>query len=254
MVKAGCLCMTLLSVGCSHFHTAAEAVPTPLQRDVAEARNISTHQVLAQDIDPIHSESIGIAPRINQWVAPGCALNFFTLGPRRSDRSASMLKRYLEGAEYTGRGYLSTYQRHMTRSTFAQGKSDLSEALKQDLSWFAQSLTVNALPISVVVIGHSSVEGAHEFNDTLSAARARNTLDYLTQIGVAKERIHAVAAGEFMPPGNFHPRDLSDRSRRVELVTFIRGPEARVELGSRGTQCRKPQHGVMSISDSGDRL
>lgn len=248
MMKLGCLCLILFSAGCGHFHPALVDLPEQTRIEVTQARNISTHRVLAQDIDYPDRGGMGQPVMARQWVAPGCRLQFYTLNHSRAMDHEPPLQRYLNDGIGPEVGYLSTYQRHVIRSTFEPGTSMLSEALKADLEWFAQSLKANAVLPHVVVIGHASSRGSEGFNSALSEDRALNTTRYLILNGISPEHIHVVAAGESIPPAYDHPVALHERSRRVELATFIRAPEPR---GGK-SDCRSQYNSTVSIANSRD--
>ncbi|WP_421910477.1 OmpA family protein [Marinobacter sp.] len=248
MMKLGCLCLILFSAGCGHFHPALADLPEQTRIEVTQARNISTHRVLAQDIDYPDRGGMGQPVMARQWVAPGCRLQFYTLNHSRAMDHEPPLQRYLNDGIGPEVGYLSTYQRHVIRSTFEPGTSMLSEALKADLEWFAQSLKANAVLPHVVVIGHASSRGSEGFNSALSEDRALNTTRYLILNGISPEHIHVVAAGESIPPAYDHPVALHERSRRVELATFIRAPEPR---GGK-SDCRSQYNSTVSIANSRD--
>ena len=248
MMKLGCLCLMLFSAGCGHFHPALVDLPEQTRIEVTQARNIATHRVLAQDIDYPDRGGMGQPVMARQWVAPGCRLQFYTLNHSRAMDHEPPLQRYLNDGIGPEVGYLSTYQRHVIRTTFEPGTSMLSQAMKADLEWFAQSLKANAVLPHVVVIGHASSRGSEGFNSALSEDRALNTTRYLILNGISPEHIHVVAAGESIPPAYDHPVALHERSRRVELATFIRAPEPR---GGK-SDCRSQYNSTVSIANSRD--
>jgi len=248
MLRPGCLWLILLSAGCSTFHPATGDSPEPTRMEVAEALSLSTSLPLALNLDPLNREEQRYRTA-TQRVAPNCRLQFFTLAHEQTADGERRLYGYPEGGQGAHSAYLATYRRYALRSTFEQGKSELPEALKLDLNWFAESLKASALPPQVVVTGHANADGSDEFNLTLSGARARNTTRHLISAGIARDRIHLVAAGEFIPLGNVHPDVRRERSRRVELVTFIPMPERK---SSAPGSCVQNNHRTVSVKDSGD--
>ncbi|BCE01751.1 OmpA family protein [Marinicellulosiphila megalodicopiae] len=67
--------------------------------------------------------------------------------------------------------------------------------------------------------GNTDLEGTVEYNKGLSLKRAQNTLDYLVEQGIKKERLTIIAFGESLPIVNAENQYLSDdKLRRADFV------------------------------------
>jgi len=109
--------------------------------------------------------------------------------------------------------------------SFDTGKADIKPAMRPVLDKFAQTLQANPVT-SVRIIGHTDSTGTDVVNDPLSVRRAANTRDYLTDRGVASNRIAIDGRGSREPLGdNSTPAERS-KNRRVEIFVAEAAPQA----------------------------
>lgn len=109
--------------------------------------------------------------------------------------------------------------------SFDTGKADIKPAMRPVLDKFAQTLQANPVT-SVRIIGHTDSTGTDAVNDPLSVRRAANTRDYLTDRGVASNRIAIDGRGSREPlADNSMPAERS-KNRRVEIFVAEAAPQA----------------------------
>lgn len=109
--------------------------------------------------------------------------------------------------------------------SFDTGKADIKPAMRPVLDKFAQTLQANPVT-SVRIIGHTDSTGTDAVNDPLSVRRAANTRDYLTDRGVASNRIAIDGRGSREPlADNSAPAERS-KNRRVEIFVAEAAPQA----------------------------
>ena len=76
---------------------------------------------------------------------------------------------------------------------------------------------LNRVPDAKIMIdGHASSEGQDEYNDVLSANRARTVANYLASCGVDKNRIVTAGHGSRVPNEDLEREEMR-RDRRVEI-------------------------------------
>jgi OmpA-OmpF porin, OOP family len=103
------------------------------------------------------------------------------------------------------------------RLTFELGSAVLTERGKAEARVFAQALKMPALASRRFVIeGHTDSQGDREANLDLSRRRAEAVADYLSSLGVARERLEVRGYGPDRPLSGRSPRD--EANRRVEAV------------------------------------
>lgn len=109
--------------------------------------------------------------------------------------------------------------------SFDTGKADIKPAMRPVLDKFAQTLQAN--PVTRVrIIGHTDSTGTDAVNVPLSVRRAANTRDYLTDRGVASNRIAIDGRGSREPlADNSTPAERS-KNRRVEIFVAEAAPQA----------------------------
>jgi peptidoglycan-associated lipoprotein len=96
-------------------------------------------------------------------------------------------------------------------------KSDLSEETRQILHANADWLMNNA-DYGVVIEGHCDERGTIEYNLALGQRRAQAVRDYLTNLGVAADRMRLVSFGEERPADPGHSEDAWAMNRRAAFV------------------------------------
>jgi peptidoglycan-associated lipoprotein len=113
-------------------------------------------------------------------------------------------------AELNAQGVLQTVY-------FDFDKSDLTEQTRQVLHLNADWLMNNS-DYGVVIEGHCDERGTIEYNLALGQRRAQAVRDYLTNLGVAAERMRLVSFGEERPAEPGHSEDAWAMNRRAAFV------------------------------------
>jgi outer membrane protein OmpA-like peptidoglycan-associated protein len=109
--------------------------------------------------------------------------------------------------------------------SFDTGKADIKPAMRPVLDKFAQTLQANPVT-SVRIIGHTDSTGTDAVNDPLSVRRAANTRDYLTDRGVASNRIAIDGRGSQQPLADNSTPAGRSKNRRVEIFVAEAAPQA----------------------------
>ena len=109
--------------------------------------------------------------------------------------------------------------------SFDTGKADIKPAMRPVLDKFAQTLQANPVT-SVHIIGHTDSTGTDAVNDPLSVRRAANTRDYLTDRGVASNRIAIDGRGSQEPLADNSTPAGRSKNRRVEIFVAEAAPQA----------------------------
>lgn len=103
------------------------------------------------------------------------------------------------------------------RLTFKLGSADLTPQAMEEAKVFAQALQMPALASKRFVIeGHTDSQGSRASNIDLSQRRARTVADYLSSLGVSRDRFEVRGYG-FDRPLNGRSAASQD-NRRVEAV------------------------------------
>ena len=103
------------------------------------------------------------------------------------------------------------------RLTFQLGSAELTPQAKAEAKVFAQALQLPQLSARKFVIeGHTDAQGGRSYNLDLSQRRARAVADYLSGLGVSRDRFEVRGYGFDRPlPGR---SAASQDNRRVEAV------------------------------------
>ena len=102
---------------------------------------------------------------------------------------------------------------------FAFDSYQLTNKAKNYLNSIVEAL--NKVPEAKIAIdGHASSEGQSEYNDILSANRAKAVADYLISQGVDKNRIVTVGHGSRVPNEDTEYEEMN-RDRRVEVKVVL---------------------------------
>ena len=124
------------------------------------------------------------------------------------DPSAGTLKVTLKGA-----------------SLFAPGEAVLKKTVYPDLTHIADVLKSQYSSAQVAVVGHTDSDPIRKTqwkdNWELSAHRSFSVLRYLTDKGVAKDQIWAVAKGATQPVASNLTATGKARNRRVEIIVNL---------------------------------
>ena len=100
---------------------------------------------------------------------------------------------------------------------FDFNKATLQQASDGPLQQVSALLAANP-SLSVEIQGHTDNVGADAYNQTLSEARARSVMAWLTQHGVAPARMTAKGYGKTMPVADNSTDDGRMKNRRVEIA------------------------------------
>ena len=151
--------------------------------------------------------------------------------PAADAESASETPRsiFQEDPAEGGEGVLTVPQLPPLETTlsFADGTSDLTEAVRAELATILGSQQIDAGG-RIVLRGHSDSAGSDEENLEASRERAEAVRDFLVENGVAEERITVIAFGEQNP---ISPNALPDGSPNEEGRATNRRVEVTVETG-----------------------
>jgi peptidoglycan-associated lipoprotein len=98
---------------------------------------------------------------------------------------------------------------------------------KYNLKPEAQEILKNGTPAflkyrdyKLVVEGHCDERGTHEYNLALGEKRATEAANYLSNLGIEKERIKTISYGKEMPLDNGHDEAAWQKNRRAHFVVF----------------------------------
>ena len=102
--------------------------------------------------------------------------------------------------------------------TFATSKADIRGDQSFDLLNSLASAAKQCASFRINVEGHTDSDGSDEYNQRLSEARANTVVAYLTENGIARERMQAIGLGEAKPIGDNTTNEGKARNRRIEFV------------------------------------
>lgn len=99
--------------------------------------------------------------------------------------------------------------------SFELDSSELTPQAQRNLETFAKMMVDERLVSArFVVEGHTDARGGAEYNAKLSESRAASVSEFLTEKGIAPDRLSAVGLGESKPRTD---DDMDPENRRVEL-------------------------------------
>lgn len=81
----------------------------------------------------------------------------------------------------------------------------------------------------IAIEGHTSSEGAEDFNRDLSKRRAASVLKYLTDKGVAADRLNSAGFGPDRPIASNDSEPDREKNRRVEFNITARDPSLKAK-------------------------
>ena len=114
---------------------------------------------------------------------------------------------------------------------FAVNKANLSEEAKEDLRQFAAQMS--DLPdTDITIYGHTDNTGSASVNEKLSLKRAKAVADFLTNHGIAKDRIVYEGHSYNEPIASNDTPEGQAQNRRVEI--FISAGKAMIEAAEAG--------------------
>jgi outer membrane protein OmpA-like peptidoglycan-associated protein len=116
-------------------------------------------------------------------------------------------------AEVTDRGLVLT----LGDVLFATGSADLQSGANSNLDKLVTFLNEHP-ERKVLVEGHTDNVGGEELNQRLSRQRAEAVRNYLTEKGIAAERLSAEGIGMDRPVADNSTRTGRQQNRRVEII------------------------------------
>lgn len=113
-------------------------------------------------------------------------------------------------------GDLEKVLTHLQRVHFAYDSSTLQPKAREALQ--AAAALLEAHPeVSLYIDGHADQRGTTEYNIGLGDRRARTVIDYLSRLGIAKDRLQAVSFGSERPLRDGEDAVAHATNRRVEF-------------------------------------
>ena len=100
---------------------------------------------------------------------------------------------------------------------FAYDSSELTDAARSTLKANADVLKQHA-QINVAIEGHCDERGTIEYNLALGERRAASVRDYLTSLGLARNRMRVITYGEERPVDPGHSESAWSKNRRAAFV------------------------------------
>lgn len=105
----------------------------------------------------------------------------------------------------------------MQNILFKSGSAEIGPELKINLAKIAGVLSVND-KVNIEVQGHTDNTGDSKMNQKLSELRAMNVVSFLSEQGVAKERLTFKGLGDTQPIADNTTEEGKKKNRRVDLV------------------------------------
>ena len=99
---------------------------------------------------------------------------------------------------------------------FDFNKSNVSETAKAELKEFAEKMS-DFEQTNITVLGHTDNIGTEAANLSVSKKRAASVVNYLTQCGIAKDRLTYDGLGYTMPVASNDTKEGQAQNRRVEV-------------------------------------
>lgn len=92
---------------------------------------------------------------------------------------------------------------------------DARPVLETNASWLKRFPT-----IKILIEGHCDERGTEEYNMALGERRAKSTMDYLSSLGVAYERMKIISYGKSQPVDPGHSEDAWAKNRRAQFTVI----------------------------------
>ncbi len=105
----------------------------------------------------------------------------------------------------------------MSDILFDVGKASLTADLQTSLARIAGILLIYR-DVNVIIEGHTDNVGSNDFNMRLSEQRAQNVMNFLSEQGIAAERLSATGYGFHRPVADNSTNQGRAKNRRVDLV------------------------------------
>ena len=103
---------------------------------------------------------------------------------------------------------------------FTAGGTAFSGEAEKRLKKLASAIRKGGGNVLVVIEGHADADGAKDFNDKLSLARAQAVADYLMKNGVRKNRLTVQGRGSCVPVAPNDTPEGRGLNRRVEVRAY----------------------------------
>ena len=103
---------------------------------------------------------------------------------------------------------------------FDLDKADLSPEAESRLAAFVEKLKAENRNVYVEIQGHTDASGPEAYNDQLGEARAEAVRKYLSQQGVALNRMATISYGESEPVAPNETPEGRAQNRRVAIVVL----------------------------------
>lgn len=149
----------------------------------------------------------------------------------KMDKQAREIKTALPGAEVerVNEGIKITFNETMVN--FAFNSSELTSTAKSNLEKLTEVL-INNPDTNINIYGHTDSKGADDYNKTLSEKRANSVVNYLSSLGIARNRMIATGLGEAEPIADNSTEEGRAKNRRVEFA--ITANEKMIEQAQKG--------------------
>lgn len=92
-------------------------------------------------------------------------------------------------------------------------REDAKPVLDADATWLRKFSS-----IKVLIEGHCDERGTEEYNLALGEKRAKNTMDYLTSLGISPDRMKIISYGKSQPLDTGHTEFAWQKNRRAQFL------------------------------------
>lgn len=149
----------------------------------------------------------------------------------KMDKQAREIKTALPGAEVerVNEGIKVTFNESIVN--FGFDSSELTYEARENLKKLAEVL-INNPDTNINVYGHTDNKGADSYNLSLSERRASAVINYLSDLGVSRNRMISRGLGETDPIATNETEDGRAKNRRVEFA--ITANEKMIEEAKQG--------------------
>ena len=96
-------------------------------------------------------------------------------------------------------------------------RDDAKPVLEENARWLNKWTTVR-----VLIEGHCDERGTEEYNLALGEKRAKSTLDYLTSLGIAANRVEIISYGKSQPLDPGHNEVAWQKNRRAQFTIIAK--------------------------------
>jgi peptidoglycan-associated lipoprotein len=94
-------------------------------------------------------------------------------------------------------------------------REDAKPVLEANAAWLNKFKT-----IKILIEGHCDERGTEEYNLALGEKRAKNTMDYLTTLGIASNRMRIISYGKSQPVDPGHNEAAWQKNRRAQFMVI----------------------------------